>query len=36
MLAPTVVTLRELAAYASVADMLTTHQDVSTRQMPTL
>ncbi|WP_144127815.1 NUDIX hydrolase [Catellatospora sichuanensis] len=36
MLPPTLVTLRELAAYPSVADMLTTHRDVTTPYMPTL
>lgn len=36
MLPPTLVTLRELAAYPSVADMLTTHRDVSTPYMPSL
>lgn len=36
MLPPTLVTLRELSAYPTVADMLTTHRDVSAPYMPTL
>ncbi|MEV0454265.1 NUDIX hydrolase [Catellatospora methionotrophica] len=36
MLPPTLVTLRELAAYRSVTEMLTTHRDVATPYMPTL
>ncbi|MFC7242796.1 NUDIX domain-containing protein [Catellatospora aurea] len=36
MLPPTLVTLRELSAYPTVADMLTTHRDVTTPYMPTL
>ncbi|MEU7822128.1 NUDIX hydrolase [Catellatospora sp. NPDC049133] len=36
MLPPTLVTLRELSAYPTVAAMLTTHRDVTTPYMPTL
>ncbi|GAA1420456.1 NUDIX domain-containing protein [Catellatospora coxensis] len=36
MLPPTLVTLRELSAYPTVPDMLTTHRDVTSPYMPTL